>query len=108
MDHIFRGESSNDALEADARAFNITIDGALTEPADFELWPEHVAAVDLFLRCGTQWRTTGEGVMGLDYGVLLQVGSLYQVADMPRVLEDVQVMELHARDKINARLRRKA
>ena len=106
MDYLFRGEQQTDLLEQDAAAFNITIDGALTQAADFELWPEHVPAVDLFIRCGTQWRTTGEGVMGLDYGVLLQLGSLYQVPDMPRVLEDVQTMELHARDKINARLRK--
>jgi hypothetical protein len=106
VDYLFRGEQPTDLLEQDAAAFNIIIGDALSRPADYELWAEHVPAVDLFIRCGTQWRIAGEGVMGLDYGVLLQLGSLYQVPDMPRVLEDVQTMELHARDKINARLRK--
>jgi hypothetical protein len=62
-------------------------------PQDFEVWPENWPAVELFLRCQTQWRTSVNGRAGLDYGVVLSLGSLYQMADLPRVLEDLQVIE---------------
>ena len=39
--------------------------------------------------------------MGLDYGVVLQMASLYQIQDLARVMEDLQIMELYARDLIN-------
>lgn len=53
------------------------------------------------MRCATQWRSGSNGVMGLDYGVVFQVASLYQIKDLTSVMEDLQVMELHARDLIN-------
>lgn len=77
-------------------------------PPDFAVWPENMPAVELFLRCSTQWRT-GEpsavapaGVAGLDYGVLLSLGRLYLPpdADMRDVIEDVQVMERQALELI--------
>ena len=70
------------------------------------MWEENWPAVELFLRCSTQWRS-GEptalgpcGVYGLDYAVVLSLGSLYLTAqaDMAQVLEDVQVMERRALD----------
>jgi len=57
------------------------------------VWPENWLAVELFLRCQTQWRISLNGRAGLDYGVVLSLGSLYQVADLSRVLEDLQVIE---------------
>ena len=72
------------------------------------MWPENLTAVELFLRCSTQWRS-GEpsavgpaGVYGLDYAVVLSLGSLYVPAEseMARVLEDVQVMERRALELI--------
>jgi hypothetical protein len=77
-------------------------------PPDFAVWPENMPSVELFLRCATQWRI-GEpsavapaGVAGLDYGVLLSIGSLYLGPDteMRDVIEDVQVMERQALDLI--------
>lgn len=56
----------------------------------------------MFLRCQTQWRTTMSGVMGLDYGAVLQMMDLYAVSRRQLVLEDLQVMESHAKDLINA------
>lgn len=106
MDYLLRGDSNTDDLLEDARAYNITIDGAVLEPEHYELWAEHVPAVDLFLRAGTQWRSLGEAVMGLDYGAVLQLAQLYDVPDLPRTLEDLQVMEIAARDRINDRIRR--
>jgi hypothetical protein len=58
------------------------------------VWPDNWPAADLFMRCQTQWRWHPDGRRsGLDYGPLLGLGSLYQGADLPRVLEDVQVIE---------------
>ena len=68
------------------------------------MWKENWPAVELFLRCSTQWRS-GEptalgpcGVYGLDYSVVLSFASLYVPAEteLRQVLEDVQVMERRA------------
>ena len=68
------------------------------------MWRENWPAVELFLRCSTQWRS-GEptalgpcGVYGLDYSVVLSFASLYVPAEteLRQVLEDVQVMERRA------------
>lgn len=75
-----------------------------TQPQDFAVWEENWPAVELFLRCSTQWRA-GEptalgpcGVYGLDYAVVLSLGRLYLPAEteMREVLEDVQLMERRA------------
>jgi hypothetical protein len=70
---------------------------------DFMVWPEHEDAVLTFIRCQTQWRSTGGGVIGLDYGVVFQVMELYDVTDRRTVLEDLQVMESRAVEMINRR-----
>jgi hypothetical protein len=88
-------------LQADAAAYGIILEPHHVEPEQYPLWPEHADAVDLFLRCMTQWRAAGNGVIGLDYGVVLQLASLYGIRDPGATLEELQVMELHARDLIN-------
>jgi hypothetical protein len=88
-------------LQADAAAYGIILEPHHVEPEKYLLWPEHADAVDLFLRCMTQWRASGNGVIGLDYGVVLQLASLYGIRDPATTLEELQVMELHARDLIN-------
>lgn len=88
-------------LQADAAAYGIILEPHHVEPEQYLLWPEHADAVDLFLRCMTQWRASGNGVIGLDYGVVLQLASLYGICDPATTLEELQVMELHARDLIN-------
>jgi hypothetical protein len=55
----------------------------------------------MFLRCETQWRTMSSGVMGMDYGVVLQLMDLYAVDNRRQVLEDLQIMECHAKQLIN-------
>lgn len=65
------------------------------------MWPEHEDAVLLFLRCQTQWRSGGSGVIGLDYGVVLAMMSLYDVVNRRQAMEDLQVMEGRARELIN-------
>ncbi len=102
MGHLLHGDgSANDELLADAAAAGITLPESLTKPKDCIIWAEHWPAVELFVRCVTQWRSAASGVMGLDYGVVLQMASLYQIQDLARVMEDLQIMELHARDLIN-------
>lgn len=66
------------------------------EPENYEVWPEHVEAVRMFLRCQTQWRAGPNGVLGLDYGVVLQLCRVYAVEDDRQLLDDLQVMEGHA------------
>ena len=80
---------------ADAKAFGL----ALPEPdapEHFEVWPDNWPAVEMFLRCQTQWRTTMSGVCGLDYTAVLAVFRLYEVEEPTTVLENLQVMEAAA------------
>lgn len=80
---------------ADAAAFGVVLPEP-DAPEDFEIWPENWPAVEMFLRCQTQWRTTMAGVCGLDYTAVLAVFRLYEVEDQPTVLENLQVMEAAA------------
>ena len=70
---------------------------------DCEVWEENWPAVEMFLRCQTQWRTTMNGVLGLDYGALAWLLRLYEVEDPRALLEDLQVMEAAALMLINER-----
>lgn len=90
------GNRVNKDLLADAEAYGIALPNELLEPEHFVLWADHRDAVELFARCMTQWRTTAAGVVGLDYGVVLQLASLYEISNPAKVLEDLQIMELHA------------
>lgn len=103
VEHLLRGGGKvNDDLLADAQAYGIAMPDEMLEPEKYVLWTEHKDPVELFARCMTQWRTTISGVMGLDYGVVLQIASLYQIGNPAKVLEDLQIMELHAIKLINA------
>lgn len=73
----------------------------MIKPREYEVWPEHEDAVLLFLRCQTQWRVGGIGVVGFDYAVVLQIMDLYAVGDRRQALEDLQVMEGRAKELIN-------
>ena len=70
---------------------------------DYEVWEENWPAVEMFLRCQTQWRTTMNGVLGLDYGAVAWILRLYEVEDPRALLEDLQVMEAAALMLINER-----
>ena len=69
----------------------------------FEVWEENWPAVEMFLRCQTQWRTTMNGLLGLDYGAVAWILRLYEVEDPRALLEDLQVMEAAALMLINER-----
>tara|TARA_R100000781_G_scaffold26209_1_gene19309 strand:- start:2552 stop:2794 length:243 start_codon:yes stop_codon:yes gene_type:complete len=68
---------------------------------DFEVWQENWPAVELFLRVQTQWRTSMGGVTGLDYASVISTAKLYEVPDLPAVLEDLQVIEVTVMTALN-------
>lgn len=68
---------------------------------DFEVWEENWPAVEMFLRCQTQWRTTMAGLLGLDYSAVGLLLRLYEVQDQRSLLEDLQVMEAAVLTKLN-------
>ena len=70
---------------------------------DCEVWEENWPAVEMFLRVQTQWRTTMNGIMGLDYGAVAWLFKMYSVEDPRSLLEDLQVMEAAAMAIINGR-----
>lgn len=70
---------------------------------DFEVLEENWPAVEMFLRCQTQWRTTMGGVIGLDYSALAWLLRLYGVEDQRALLEDLQTMEGAALTALNER-----
>lgn len=76
----------------DAAAFGIDI-GEPAPPEHFEVEPDAWDAVQMFLRCQTQWRTGPGGVIGLDYLALEMAFRLYGASDPAAMLEDIQVME---------------
>ena len=84
---------------ADAKAFGLILPEP--EPVELAIWPENLDTVQLFMDVQTQWRTTGSGVIGLDYGVVLSLLSLKGATDLLAVIRDLQVMETRAVELIN-------
>jgi hypothetical protein len=83
-----------DDTQSDAAAFGLALPEQTVE--HFEVWEENWPAVEMFLRCQTQWRTTMNGLLGLDYGAVAWLLRLYEVEDPRALLEDLQVMEAAA------------
>lgn len=69
--------------------------------AEFEVHPDNWLTVEMFLRLQTQWRTTMNGVIGLDYSAVRWLFRLYEVQDQRALLEDLQTMEVAAMQAIN-------
>jgi hypothetical protein len=90
-----------DETDADAAALGIVMPEQPRE--DFEVWEENWPVVEMFLRVQTQWRTTMNGVLGLDYGAVAWLFMMYEVKDQRALLEDLQVMEAAAMATINSR-----
>jgi hypothetical protein len=68
---------------------------------DFQVLPENWDAIDLFLRCQTQWNTSVGGVTGLNYASVLAIIDMYKYADPVSVFEDLQVLEITAMSLLN-------
>ncbi len=83
-----------DETDADAAALGIVMPEQ--PPEDFEVFEENWPVVEMFLRLQTQWRTTMNGLLGLDYGAVAWLLRLYEVKDPRALLEDLQVMEAAA------------
>jgi len=63
-------------------------------PKVFEVWPENWPALELFMRCQTQWHWHPNGRRaGLINSELIATGRLYRVKDLGRVMDDVRVIE---------------
>jgi hypothetical protein len=102
---LFRSHGGNQAnkdMLEDAKAYGLELEPEMLRGADFGVWEDNWHAVELFLRCQTQWRTgpggvTG-GVIGLDYSVVLALATMYlpATAQAKTVLEEVQIMEARA------------
>lgn len=93
-------------LQADAARYGVILEPHHLAPVDCRLWAELWPVVSLFQRSQTQWRATSAGVVGLDYGpVLGQLARLLGVTVDLQLLDDLQVMELHAREKLNRKAR---
>ena len=90
-----------DETQADAAVFGLALPEQPSE--DFEVWEENWSVVEMFLRVQTQWRTTMNGVLGLDYGAVAWILRLYEVENQRSMLEDLQVMEAAAMATLNDR-----
>jgi len=102
VDHLMRAARGSTAqMEADAAAYGVKLEPHHLAPRSYRLWAEHWPAVNLFQRMQTQWRATSGGVVGLDYGVLLQLAPIWGVVVDAGLMENFQVLEAHARDTIN-------
>lgn len=88
------GAGTNHDLKDDLDLFGIIDDGLVSSSNDiFEVWPENVDTVLMFLRMGTQWRVSMAGLVGIDYNVLFHFFDLYDIKDRKAMLEDIQHME---------------
>lgn len=96
------GGSVKDETQEDAAILGLALP-ELEPEANFEVWEENWPAVEMFLRLQTQWRTTMNGVLGLDYAAAAWVFMMYEVKDQRALLEDLQVMEAAAMVTINDR-----
>ncbi|WP_157957095.1 DUF1799 domain-containing protein [Salinicola salarius] len=75
------------------------------QPETCDCWPEHWDALQVFLSCGSQWRTivTGKSIIyqGLDYGAVEAVIRLRGIAEPWQVFEQVGQIERGAMEVIN-------
>lgn len=100
-DHDAPPDESTDETASALAAFGlVAVDerGAELAPRRpvFWLWPEHQAALDLFLACGTQWRVGMGGATGLDYAgvhALMQLRHHIRPRQRRSLFAELQVME---------------
>ena len=82
------------ATEAEITAWR-----GMSPPAVFEVMPDNVPALEVFLHLDTQWRVGPTGMpIGLDYGAVETVLRLMETEDGRSVFEDIRIMERAALD----------
>lgn len=73
------------------------------------MFPENETALGIFLRMGTQWNAREGGVIGMNYQSLRWLMDLFGMdADHTALFDDLQAMELAARETMNAETRVRA
>lgn len=81
--------------EAEAAAWGLSIEEASGPPID--VWPDNLAAVNVFIAMSTQWRRAGMtgAAVGLDYSVLPEMWRRTKTppAERDAVFDDLRVME---------------
>lgn len=90
-------------LQAHAAAYGVKLQPHLLQPQHHRLWPEHWPVINLFQRCMTQWRATSAGVIGLDYAVVFQMAGFLGITLDLQQMDDLQTIEVYAREKLNRR-----
>lgn len=79
------------------------MDERTLKSADYEIWEEHLEALEVFLACARQWRiVAGLGPLGLDAGALRATMQMLGVQDQRSMLYQVQEIESGALDVLNA------
>ena len=87
-----------DKRQEDAAILGIPIPD-LEPEKDFVVLKENWPAVELFLRCQTQWRTSVGGVIGFDYSGVIPLVTMY--AYSKETFEGFQIMEVAAVSLLN-------
>ena len=90
------GFSDMTRAKADALALGIVL--VTDEPEEFEVWPECLESVDLFMAMKTQWHFGGLGgrAPGLDYQALNAAMDMMGIEDRTQAFRDIRVMEREA------------
>jgi len=107
VDHLIRSKGDTAQLQQDAAAYGVILQAHHLQPEHYRLWADLWPAVNLFQRCQTQWRSGPAGLIGLDYPAVFQMAPLLGIPLDAAMMDDVQTMEVHARDLLNRQLRRK-
>lgn len=85
--------------EEELAAFGLTAEDVAADPLD--IWPDNVAAFQIFSFMGTQWRVGGMGgATGLDYNVMYRKMDRLSLspADYDDLEADLRIMEAAALD----------
>lgn len=73
------------------------------QSADYQIWEEHLEALEVFLACSRQWRVVaGLGPQGLDASALRSTMQMLGVEDQRNMLYQVQEIESGALEILNA------
>jgi hypothetical protein len=62
--------------------------------------PENEESWDLWHTAQAQWRAGGLGVIGLDYGCLIQLAQLMNIEWTPGLLRKIQALEAYTLKRI--------
>ena len=61
-----------------------------------EIWQDNFDAFKLFRAMSTQWRTSMNGIIGLDYNCMQWVMKINNITESETIFNDIQIMENEA------------